>query len=197
MTSSNTAKESGIRLVRRRRAVRLSAAATGLAVVMGCVAAAPALAAPTEPRQVHVEGQLFPVEESPGVYRVTGGLVGTYRLRTERVINAWTYWNTEIREMAGTEAITGCVDQNQNGSCDAGEPSADVRLTFNRVASLDVSTGRLIDSRSTHQLISSGSFSGGVLVTRDIPVGNSDEIVSTYEGDLKVIQPTVDSKRAD
>ena len=197
MTSSNTAKESGIRLVRRRRAVRLSAAATGLAVVMGCVAAAPALAAPTEPRQVHVEGQLFPVEESPGIYRVTGGLVGTYRLRTERVINAWTYWNTEIREMAGTEAITGCVDQNQNGSCDAGEPSGDVRLTFNRVASLDVSTGRLIDSRSTHQLISSGSFSGGVLVTRDIPVGNSDEIVSTYEGDLKVIQPTVDSKRAD
>ena len=108
------------------------------------------------------------------------------------MINAWTYWNTEIRAMAGTEAVTGCVDQNQNESCDAGEPSADVRLTFNRVASLDVSTGRLIDSRSTHQLISSGSFSGGVLATRDIPVGNSDEIVSTYEGDLKVIQPTVD-----
>ena len=55
----------------------------------------------------------------------------------------------------------------------------------------------LIDSRSTHQLISSSSFSGGVLATRDIPVGNSDEIVSTYEGDLKVIQPTVESKRAD
>ena len=197
MASTNKAKESGTRSVSFRRAVRVGAAASGLAVVLVCGATGTAVGAPTEPRQVHVEGQLIPVEKSPGTYRVTGGLVGTYRLRTERVINSWTYWNTEIREMAGTEAITGCVDQNQNGSCDAGEPSGDVRLTFNRVASLDVSTGRLIDSRSTHQLIGSGSFSGGVLATRDIPVGNSDEIVSTYEGDLKVIQPTVDSKRAD
>jgi hypothetical protein len=193
----NTAKESGTRSVGCRRAVRVGAAASGLAVVLVCGATGTAVGAPTEPRQIHVEGQLIPVEKSPGIYRVTGGLVGTYRLRTERVINAWTYWNTEIREMAGTEAVTGCVDQNQNESCDAGEPSGDVRLTFNRVASLDVSTGRLIDSRSTHQLIGGGSFSGGVLATRDIPVGNSDEIVSTYEGDLKVIQPMVDSKRAD
>lgn len=192
----NTAKESGTRSVSCRRAVRVGAAASGLAVVLVCGATGTAVGAPTEPRQVHVEGQLIPVENRPGIYRVTGGLVGTYRLRTERVVNAWTYWNTEIREIAGTEAVTGCVDQNQNGSCDAGEPSGDVRLTFNRVASLDVSTGRLIDSRSTHQLIGSGSFSGGVLATRDIPVGNSDEIVSTYEGDLKVIQPMVDSKRA-
>jgi hypothetical protein len=112
MTSSNTAKESGIRLVRRRRAVRLSAAASGLAVVMGCVAATPALASPTEPRQVHVEGQLFPVEESPGVY---------------------------------------------------------------------------------HRVISSGPFSGAVLTMRDIPIGNSDEILSTYEGDLQVKQAPVGS----
>jgi len=197
VASTNKAKESGTRSVSFRRAVRVGAAASGLAVVLVCGATGTAVGAPTEPRQVHVEGQLIPVEKSPGTYRVTGGLVGTYRLRTERVVNAWTYWNTEIREIAGTEAVTGCVDQNQNESCDAGEPSGDVRLTFNRVASLDVSTGRLIDSRSTHQLIGSGSFSGGVLATRDIPVGNSDEIVSTYEGDLKVIQPPVDSKRAD
>ena len=193
---TSTAKELGARGMRGFRVIRLGAAASGLAVVLACGAAGTASGAPSEPRQVHVEGQLIPVEKSPGTYRVTGGLVGIYRLRTERVVNAWTYWNTEIREIAGTEAVTGCVDQNQNESCDAGEPSGDVRLTFNRVASLDVSTGRLIDSRSTHQLISSGSFSGGVLATRDIPVGNSAEIVSTYEGDLKVIQPMVDSKRA-
>ena len=67
MTSSNTAKESGIRRLRRSRTVRLGAAASGLAVVLGCVAAAPALASPNATRQVHVEGQLLPVEESPGV----------------------------------------------------------------------------------------------------------------------------------
>jgi len=100
MTGSS--KESGIQRVRRRRAVRVSAAASGLAVILGCVTAAPALALPTEPRQVHVEGQLLPVEESPGVFRVTGGLVGTYKLRSERVIQGWTYWTTQIREIEGT-----------------------------------------------------------------------------------------------
>jgi hypothetical protein len=164
---------------------------------MGYVAAAPALASPTEPLQVHVEGQLFPVEKSPGVYRVTGGLVGTYKLRSERVIYAWTYWSTQIRDIEGTESINGCVDQNQNESCDAGEPSGELRLSFNRVASFDTGTGRLIEGRSTHRVISRGPFGGGVLTTRDIPVGNSDEILSTYGGDLQVKQAPADSKQAD
>jgi hypothetical protein len=190
---TNTANELGIRRSRRRDAMRVGAAASGLAAVLMCGAAGPALADSHDTRQVHVEGHLLPVEESPGVYRVTGGLVGTYKLRSERVINAWTYWNTQIREIAGTEAITGCVDQNQNGSCQVGEPSAEVRLTFSRVASFDTSTGRLIESRSTHHLIGSGRFNGGVLATRDIPVGNGEEIVSTYEGNLQVMEAGGDS----
>jgi hypothetical protein len=71
-----------------------------------------------------------------------------------------------------------------------------VRLTFSRVASFDTATGRLIESRSTHNLISNGRFSGGVLATRDIPVGNGDEIVSTYEGNLQVMEASGDSTRA-
>ena len=42
----------------------------------------------------------------------------------------------------------------------------------------------------------SGGFSGGLLTMRDIPVGGSDEIVATYEGDLELTEPAVDSKRA-
>jgi hypothetical protein len=34
-----------------------------------------------------------------GVYRVTGGLVGTYKIRSERVIHAWTYWTSQIRDI--------------------------------------------------------------------------------------------------
>lgn len=99
--------------------------------------------------------------ESPGVYRVTGGLVGTYKLRSERVIQAWTYWATQIREIEGNESINGCVDQNQNKSCDAGEPSGVLRLSFNRVASFNTGTGRLIDSRGIHQVVSGEVLSGG------------------------------------
>ena len=181
----------------RSRAVRVGAAASGLAVVLGCVATAPAMASPSATRQVHVEGQVLPVAESPGVYRVTGGLVGTYKIRSERVIHAWTYWTTQIRDIEGTESITGCVDQNQNERCDAGEPSAQLRLTFNRVASFDTRTNRLIEGGATHWVKGSGPFNGGKLTTRDIPVGNSDEIISTYDGDLQLKRAPADPKQAD
>jgi hypothetical protein len=197
MTRTNVADELWIRRLGSRRNIRVGAAALGLSVVAMCGVVSPALAQPNESRQVHVEGQLIPVEETPGAYRVSGGLLGTYRLRTDRVIHVWTYWNTQIREIEGTEEINGCVDQNQNRGCDAGEPSGNLRLTFTRVASFDTGTGRLIDSRSTHHLISTGSFGGGLLATRDFPVGSSDEIVSTYEGDLQVMDVSVGSKRAD
>src|SRR5678816_1563138 len=104
MKTTNVAKSSGIGWL-RARAVRVGAAASGLAALLGCGSMGSALAAPNETRQVHVEGQLLPVAQSPGVYRVTGGLVGTYRLRSERVINAWTYWTTQIRDIEGTASI--------------------------------------------------------------------------------------------
>jgi hypothetical protein len=189
VTSSNTAKESGNRRSRRSSAVRVGAAASGLVVVLGCVATGPAVASPSATRLVHVEGHVLPVAESPGVYRVTGGLVGIYKIRSERVIQAWTYWTTQIRDIEGTESITGCVDQNQNESCDAGEPSAQLRLTFSRVASFDTRTDRLIEGGATHWVKGGGPFSGGKLTTRNIPVGNSGEILSVYEGDLQVNEP--------
>ena len=185
MKRTNTAKESATRRVRRQRAIRVGASAVGLAAALGWVAAAPALAESNE-RQVHVEGHLLPVEKSLGVYQVTGALVGTYTVRSDRIIQAWTYFGTQIREVEGTALINGCVDQNQNQSCDVGEPSGELGLAFSRVASFDTGTGRLLEGRSTHQVLIGGPFAGGVLTTRDIPVGNGDEILSTYEGDLRV-----------
>jgi hypothetical protein len=195
MKSKSAARESRIQRPGSSRLARVGAATMGLAVV-GCVAAVPALASPVEARQVHVVGRLLPVDKSSGVYRVTGGLVGTYKVRSERVIQAWTYWTTQIREIEGTESIDGCVDQNQNESCDAGEPSGELRMSFSRVASFDTGTDRLIESSCTHRVIGGGRFIGGGLTMRDIPVGDSDEILSTYEGDLQVIDAPVDANRA-
>ena len=196
MLSRNRAKQSAIQQ-KRRRAVLTGATASALAVVLAGAMTGPAWAVPGEARKVHVEGQLIPVEQSQDVYRVTGGLVGTYNLRSERVSYAWTYWDTQIRNIDGTASVRGCVDQNQNQSCDPAEPSGDLKFTFNRVASFDTGTGRLLEGVSTHQLSSGGRLSGGLLTTRDIPVHNGDGVVLTYEGDLEVAQPTVNSKRAD
>jgi hypothetical protein len=196
MLSRNRAKQSAIQ-PKSRRAVRTGAAASALAVVLASAVVSPAMAVPSEVRQVHVEGQLIPVEQSHDAYRVTGGLVGTYKLRSERVNYAWTYWGTQIRDIDGSASMRGCVDQNQNQSCDPAEPSGDLRLTFDRVASFDTGTGRLLEGVSTHQLSSGERFSGGVLTTREIPVHNGDAVVLTYEGDLEITQPTASSKRAD
>jgi len=193
---TNKVKESGTRRLKSRRIKRIGAAASGLAVVLACGATGTAVGAPNEPGQLHVEGQLLPIDGSPGVYRVTGGLVGTYKVRSERVINAWTFWTVQVRYVEGTGSVTGCVDQNQNAGCDSGEPSGELRLNFARTASFDTATGRLIDSRSYHRASSSGLFSGGSLATRDIPVGGSGEIVSAYEGDLKVTDGAAESKPA-
>jgi hypothetical protein len=194
VTSTKTVKESVVRRARHHRAARVSAAVAGLAVGLGWAAAAPALAEPSESRTVHVEGHSLPVAESPGVYLVHR-CVGTYTLRSERIIHAWTYFGTQIREIEGTGLINGCVDQNQNLSCDAGEPSGELGLTFNRVASFNTRTDRLIQGRSIHQASRSGPSSGGVLTMRDVPVGNSDEILRTYEGDLQV-QDAAEMNRA-
>src|SRR5215211_127941 len=193
MLSRSRAKQSGIQR-KSRRAVWTGATASAL-VVLASAAASPAIAVPGGARQVHVEGQLIPVEQSHDVYRVTGGLVGTYKLRSERVSYAWTYWDTQIRDIDGTASMRACVDQNQNQDCDPAEPSGDLRLTFNRVASFDTGTGRLLEGVSTHQLSSGERFSGGVLTTREIPVHNGDGVVLTYEGNLEVTRPTVNSKR--
>jgi hypothetical protein len=178
--------------VKRRRAVRVGIAVSGLAVVLGGVATEPALASPNS-RQVHVDGHVLPVDESPGAYRVTGGLVGTYEVHSERVINAWTYWTAQIRDIEGSDSITGCVDQNLNERCDADEPAGELRLSFSRVASFDTRTDRLIDGRSTHWVQGSGPFIGGRLTMRQIPVGSSKHIVSIYVGDVRIEASQVDS----
>ena len=57
------------------------------------------------------------------------------------------------------------------------------------MASFDVGTGRLIEGDSAHQVSSSGRFTGGVLITRDIPVHNIDQIVSTYRVTSRLSSP--------
>ena len=199
MTTTAARTESEKRHVesrRRRGALRASAATSGLAVALLCGWAGPALAAPAE-TSIHVEGRLLPVEGSEGVYRVTGGLVGTYKVMSEQVTGAWTYWTTQIRSVEGTELITGCVDRNLNEKCDPREPSGELKLTFTRVASFDTATGRLIESNGIHQANSStGRFAGGLLTVRDLPIGDSDQIHSTYHGEVQVTE-AADSQSAD
>ena len=74
MITIDTASGAGSRNPNRRRDVRRAAAASGIALALLLAGAAtPALGA-SEPRSVHVMGDMYPISGRPGVYRVTGGL---------------------------------------------------------------------------------------------------------------------------
>lgn len=79
------------------------------------------------------------------------------------------------------------MDRNHNERCDQGEPSGWLRLHFKRLATFDAPTGRLIESNCVHPVTSStGSFIGGLFTMRDVSVGDSDEVTSTYQGDVSL-----------
>ena len=150
MTSSNAATESGIRWLRRSRTVRIGAVAAGLALVLGSVATAPALASPSATRQVHVEGHVFPVAKSPGVYRVIGGLVGTYKIRSERVIQGWTYWTTQISELAD-EALSALEEDLQRRSSGLTAREVDILdLVANGLSNAEIAERLVLSERTVH-----------------------------------------------
>jgi hypothetical protein len=137
-----------------------------------------------------VEGQLVRIDARPGAYRVTGDLVGTYQVVSEKVTTTWIYEPTSINVIKGTGRLSACVDRNHNKSCDRGEPSNVLRFDFERIASFNLPTGRLIESNWVRLANSgTGGFVGGLFTLRDVPVGNSDEIESTYQGDLRLKRP--------
>lgn len=165
--------------------VRRGAAVAAFGMVLVVATAVTAAGSPESSSSVvHVEGTLSPLAE-PGVYRATGGMVGTYRALTEKVTMSWDYPNGTIRVIEGTDMITGCVDRNRNGRCDRREPKGELRFDFKRLATFDAKTDAFLESNCTHPVTrADGAFAGGLFFMRDVATGHGDEVKSTYRGDI-------------
>ena len=95
-------------------------------------------------------GHVFPVAKSPGVYRVIGGLVGTYKIRSERVIQGWTYWTTQISELAD-EALSALEEDLQRRSSGLTAREVDILdLVANGLSNAEIAERLVLSERTVH-----------------------------------------------
>jgi hypothetical protein len=138
--------------------------------------------ATTTPVAVEVSGTQTVVDEAAGTAAMHGSLVGIWQT-TEFVPR---FASSSRFVATGKEVFTGCLDANQNGSCDKKDPSGTLKFTFMYWASFDPATGGLLHGNCVHPVIGgSGSFrkAAGVILMEDTPTGN--DVVTTYTGTIE------------
>lgn len=152
----------------------LAAIATAMAIL-----ALSAASAAAHPQTVQVHGTQTVVDESAGLYRMHGGLLGKWYILTFDPI----YVSDAMLIGSGTERMDGCLDRNRNHTCNAGEPNGSLRFDYIYWASFNPSTGALIEGNCVHPITGgTGGFANarGLLTMHDTPVGN--EVRTTYKG---------------
>ena len=155
-----------------RRILLAAAAATVILALSAATAAA-------HPQTVHVSGTQTVVDESAGLYRMHGGLLGKWYILTFDPI----YASDAMLVASGTERFDGCLDRNHNHRCNAGDPSGRLRFEYIYWATFNPSTGRLIEGNCVHPITGgNGGFANarGLLTMHDSPVGN--QVRTTYQG---------------
>lgn len=158
------------------RRLLIPALAVALSAAVG-VTCAPALAA----RQaLPVSGRQTVVDADKGLYRMKGGLLGSWQQTGFTEIAT-----SPIYEAKGTESFQGCVDRGRDGSC-AGDPSG--RLDFSFLYWGSFGAGDSLNWGACYHPIvgGTGDFRGaiGVLVFADTPVAGG--VLTRYAGSVTI-----------
>ena len=152
-----------------------------LVVVTTALAVTTAVASPTPPTAVTVSGTQTVVDEATGTFAMQGSLVGAWYI-TKFVPH---YASDSQYVASGKEVFVGCLDDNQNATCDKKEPSGTLKFKFIYWATFDPASGALIHGQCVHPILGgTGSFhkASGVLFMDDTLVGGAVE--TTYTGTL-------------
>jgi hypothetical protein len=142
--------------------------------------------ATTTPISVSLSGTQKVIDEATGTYEMHGSLVGKWY--TTKFVPR--YQSASQFVATGRELFDGCLDSNQNDSCDAKEPAGTLKFTFMYWASFDPATGALLHGNCVHPIDKgTGSFkhAAGVIFMEDTPVGA--DVVTTYKGTLDYQAP--------
>jgi hypothetical protein len=165
-------------MTKKLRWVAGLAALTALATALASTTAG----ATTTPVSVEVSGTQTVVDEAAGTNAMHGSLVGIWQ--TTKFVPRYASASRFVA--TGREEFTGCLDTNQNGSCDKKDPSGTLKFKFMYWASFDPATGALLHGNCVHPVIGgSGSFrkAAGVILMEDTPTGT--DVVTTYEGTIE------------
>jgi hypothetical protein len=138
---------------------------------------APATASTGDPTTLHVEGTQTPVSEN--LYESHGGLLGDFWILTFVPLHE----SDSLVIGTGTERFVGCVDVDLDTTCEADEPSGELRFDYVQWATFDPSTGTLIEGACVHPITGGrDGFQGarGLVEMHDVVVDG--EVRTTYEG---------------
>jgi hypothetical protein len=143
-------------------------------------AAALVLAAPAGATTYQVHGKQKTVDEAAGVFKVTGGLLGSWATTSFEEVATSPYY-----EAKGTEEFSGCIDRRRDRSC-KGDPSGTITFDFRfwgLYGSADPES--LVWGSCWHPIVSgTGDFAGaaGVLTFVDSPTPNG--VKTSYIGTI-------------
>ena len=152
-----------------------------LTAVVALVAACLATGANAASGPIRLSGTQIAVDESKGLFKVTGSLLGDW------TITAFTphYATADQIAATGKERFVGCYDANRNQACDVGEPSGALTFTMVYWARFKGDGKTLVTGACVHPM--TGGSKGfakakGVVFMKDTPVGNG--VRTTYTGTL-------------
>jgi len=128
-----------------------------------------------------VSGGQTVVDESKGIFRMSGGLIGDW------VTTSYTELGTSpLYRAKGTELFTGCLDRARDGSCGAHDPSGTLSFSFRYWAQFEPD-GQLVWGACAHPITDgTGAFAGasGLIVMVDRPTPSGVE--TRYAGTITV-----------
>jgi hypothetical protein len=170
-----------------RSTIRFRLGLLGVAVIAALVAATPAGAASVTAEQFPVSGKQTALNEKAGTFKMSGGLVGTWKITSFKEVAS-----KPVFKAKGTESFNGCVDRNHDGSC-AGEPSGTMKFSFRYWAKFSNKDAVQLGTCAHPVTGGSGDFAGasGFLMMVDTPIGKAPFVQTHYQGVITIGTPAI------
>ena len=153
--------------------------ATVLGAVMACLLLATAAGAATvSGEQFAVAGKQTIVNEKTSTYKMTGGLLGEWKITSFKETA-----RKPVFKGKGTESFKGCIDRQLDGSCN-GDPSGTMTFKFRYWAKITADDAVQLGTCAHPVTGGSGDFAGasGFLMMVDTPIKKAPFIETNYEG---------------
>src|SRR3954452_22092647 len=107
-----------------RRARLPRALSFAAAIAVACSLVGTAGAKPVTGEEFAVSGEQIVINEAAGTWRMTGGLVGLWKITSFKELAG-----EPVFKAKGTESFKGCIDTDHDGSC-SGEPHGTMTFSF-------------------------------------------------------------------
>jgi hypothetical protein len=145
----------------------------------------PPPSAGTSATTIQLRGHRLTLDPDGGPYGMRGDLIGRWAvLQTLPWYSLRDAPSTIVQ--AGKEHFLGCIDRNDNGRCDPGDPSGRMRFDYRIWMRYEASTDQLIRGNCAHWIISgTGDFARtrGQITMHDMPAG-PNKLRTVYSGEI-------------